>query len=162
MSHTRIEVQPTSGAVGAQIVGVDLSQALTDSDLAVIRAAFDEHGVIFLRDQNITLEQHIAFASRIGPININRFFKAAPGYPQIAEVRKEPEQKTNIGGAWHTDHSLKAGPRPGASRCLATSTSMLPGRNSIRASRGRKARSPSGTTAPPGIWRSMIITASAA
>ncbi len=114
MSNRRIEVQPTSGAVGARIVGVDLSQPLTDSELAVIRAAFDEHGVIFLRDQNITPEQHIAFASRIGVININRFFKAVPGYPQIAEVRKEPEQKTNIGGAWHTDHSYDEVPALGS------------------------------------------------
>ena len=100
MSNKQIEVRPMSGAVGAEIVGVDLSQALADSELAIMREAFDQHGVIFLRDQNITPEQHIAFASRIGVININRFFKAVPGYPQIAEVRKEPEQKTNIGGAW--------------------------------------------------------------
>jgi taurine dioxygenase len=40
----------------------------------------------------------------MGQININRFFKAMPGYPQIAEVRKEPAQATNMGGGWHTDY----------------------------------------------------------
>ena len=114
MSNTRIEVQPGSGAVGALILGADLSQPLEDSDVAVIRAAFDEYGVIFLRDQKITPEQHIAFASRIGVININRFFKAVPGYPQIAEVRKEPQQRTNIGGDWHTDHSYDEIPALGS------------------------------------------------
>ena len=54
------------------------------------------------RDQKLTPEQHIAFAERFGPIDINRFSRR-PGYPQIAEVRKEPEQKVNIGGGWHTD-----------------------------------------------------------
>ena len=29
---------------------------------------------------------------------------AVPGYPMIAEVRKEPEQQRNIGNGWHTDH----------------------------------------------------------
>ena len=114
MSNTRIEVKPASGAVGALILGVDLSQPLEDSDVAAIRAAFDEYGVIFMRDQKITPEQHIAFASHIGVININRFFKAVPGYPQIAEVRKEPQQKTNIGGDWHTDHSYDEIPALGS------------------------------------------------
>ena len=59
-------------------------------------------------------EQHIAFAGQFAPININRFFKAAPGFPQIAEVRKEPEQTKNIGGGWHTDHSYDQIPALGS------------------------------------------------
>ena len=114
MGNTNIEVRPTSGALGAQILGADLSQPLADGDAATIRAAFDEYGVIFFRDQKITPEQHIAFASRIGVININRFFRAVPGHPQIAEVRKEPQQTTNIGGAWHTDHSYDQAPALGS------------------------------------------------
>jgi alpha-ketoglutarate-dependent taurine dioxygenase len=55
------------------------------------------HGVIFFRDQRLTAEQHIAFAALMGTININRFFKTAPNYPQIAEVRKEAAQRINIG-----------------------------------------------------------------
>src|SRR5262249_2927613 len=76
--------------------------------------AFYEHGVIFFRDQRLTPEQHIAFAERMGTININRFFKTAPNYPQIAEVRKEAAQKTNIGGGWHTDHSYDQDPALGS------------------------------------------------
>jgi taurine dioxygenase len=70
--------------------------------------------VIFFRDQNLTPAQHIAFAESMGPININRFFKAMPSHPQIAEVRKEPEQTTNIGGGWHTDHSYDQIPALGS------------------------------------------------
>jgi taurine dioxygenase len=50
----------------------------------------------------------------MGPININRFFKSIPDYPQIAEVRKEPAQTTNIGGGWHTDHSYDQIPALGS------------------------------------------------
>ena len=105
MRNTRFEVRPTSGALGAEFLGIDLSEGLDADAVADIRQAFSEHGVIFFRDQRLTPEQHIAFAESMGPININRFFKAVPGYPQIAEVRKEPTQTTNIGGGWHTDHS---------------------------------------------------------
>src|SRR6185312_11913594 len=70
--------------------------------------------VVFFRDQQLTPEQHVAAAERFGPININLFFKHADGYPMIAEVRKEPEQKSNIGGGWHTDHSYDPAPALGS------------------------------------------------
>jgi taurine dioxygenase len=114
MRNSCLEVRPTSGALGAEIVGVDLSQALDQTVIEEIRSAFHEHGVVFFRDQDLTPEQHIAFAERLGTININRFFKAAAGYPEIAEVRKEPDQKTNIGGDWHTDHSYDQIPALGS------------------------------------------------
>jgi taurine dioxygenase len=100
--------------VGAEILGIDLSRGPDDSPVDELRAAFNEYGVIFFRDQTISPEQHIAFAERFGTININRFFRAAPGYPQIAKVRKEPNQKTNIGGGRHTDHSYDQIPALGS------------------------------------------------
>lgn len=100
MRNTRFEVRPTSGALGAELLGIDLSDSLDAESAADIRQTLNEHGVIFFRDQRLSPEQHIAFAERMGPININRFFKTVPGYPQIAEVRKEPAQTTNIGGGW--------------------------------------------------------------
>src|SRR6476620_5063220 len=114
MRNTRFEVRPTSGALGAELLGIDLASDLDDGAVADIREAFNEHGVIFFRDQKLTPEQHIAFAERMGPINVNRFFKSAPGYPQIAEVRKEAAQTTNIGGGWHTDHSYDQVPALGS------------------------------------------------
>jgi len=114
MRNHHIDINPTSGALGAVIEGIDLSQPLADAAVAEMRNALNEHGVIFFRDQKLTPEQHIAFAERFGEIDINRFFKATSGYPQIAEVRKEPGQKTNIGGDWHTDHSYDQIPALGS------------------------------------------------
>ncbi len=108
-----IEVKPCGG-VGAEVLGVDLAADLTNSEFATVRDAFVEHGLIFFRDQNISPEQHIAFAKRWGDINVNRFFKPVDGYPQIAEVRKEPDQTVNIGGGWHTDHSYDVEPAMGS------------------------------------------------
>ncbi len=109
-----IEVEPVAGALGAEIHGVDLRQPLADEVVADIRAAFLEHSVIFLRGQEITPEQHIAFARSFGPIVVNRFFTPVEGHPEIAEVRKEPEQKRNIGEHWHTDHSYDEAPALGS------------------------------------------------
>lgn len=114
MASSRIEVTPFSAALGAVISGVDLARPLSDRDFGTIRQAFLEYGVIFMHDQNLSPEQHLAFARRWAPIDINRFFKAAPGYPEIAEVRKEADQTTNIGGGWHTDHSYDEVPAMGS------------------------------------------------
>lgn len=114
MRKSYFTVRPTSGALGAELSGIDLSQPLDDAAATDIRAAFNEYGVIFFRDQRLTPEQHIGFANRLGTININRFFKPVDGYPQIAEVRKEPDQVANIGGGWHTDHSYDQIPALGS------------------------------------------------
>jgi taurine dioxygenase len=69
---------------------------------------------VFFRDQQLSPEQHIAFARCFGEIDVNRFFATVPGYPTIAEVRKEPEQQRNIGNGWHTDHSYDEAPALGS------------------------------------------------
>lgn len=106
-------IRPTTHALGAEIVDVDITE-LSDPEFEQIRKAFVEHGVIFLRDQKVTPEQHIAFAERWGTINVNRFFGKVEGYPKIAEVRKESDQSFNIGGSWHTDHSYDEIPAMGS------------------------------------------------
>ncbi len=114
MRDTQIQIEPLTSFVGAEIHGVDLREPLTDNVLGTIRDTFGQYGVVFFRNQPLTPEQHIAFAERFGPININRFFTPVPGYPSIAEVRKEPHNKDNIGGGWHTDHSYDRIPALGS------------------------------------------------
>ena len=107
-------VDPLSPALGAEIRGVDIACGIDDRQFADLRQAYIDHGVIFLRDQDITPEQHIAFARRWGEINVNRFFQAVATHPLIAEVRKEPGQTRNIGADWHTDHSYDQIPAMGS------------------------------------------------
>ena len=106
----QIEAMP---GVGAEITGVDLKN-LTDEAFDAIRQAYADHGVIFFRDQDLSEDDHIAFAERWAPINVNRFFAAHADYPQIAMVAKEKDQKDNIGGGWHTDHSYDVEPAMGS------------------------------------------------
>ena len=114
MNYTLIDVKPISGAIGAEIYGVDLKKHIEENQFEEIRTAFGQFGVIFFRDQNLSPEEEILFAKRWGKINVNRFFTNVDGYPQIATVLKEPDQKKNIGGAWHTDHSYDLIPAMGS------------------------------------------------
>ncbi|MCZ6886849.1 MAG: TauD/TfdA family dioxygenase [Gammaproteobacteria bacterium] len=114
MKFEHISLTPASPAVGAFVEGVQLSDQLSDATLVELRLAHAIHGVLFFRDQTLTPEQHIDFAEQIGDINVNRFFTPVADHPKIAEVRKEPEQTTNIGGGWHTDHSYDQVPALGS------------------------------------------------
>jgi taurine dioxygenase len=111
-----MNISPVSRFTGAEIDGVDLSTALTASQVDAIRQALTRHGVVFFRDQKLTPQQHLRFAEHFGPIEVNRFFTPVPGHPQIAEVRKEPDQAQNIGDAWHTDCSYD--PQPAIAQVL--------------------------------------------
>lgn len=114
MHRNTLMVSPAGTYVGATITGVNLAEEIDDQQFAEIRKALSDHGVIFFQDQTLTEAQHLAFASRFGEININRFFKPVDGWPMIAEVRKEPDQKSNIGNLWHTDHSYDEVPALGS------------------------------------------------
>ena len=114
VDYTTFDLHPLTMALGAEIHGVDLGLEVAEDQFDEIRRAFAEFSVIFFRDQHLTPDQHIAFASRWGEINVNRFFKAIDSHPVIAEVRKEPDQETNIGGSWHTDHSYDQVPAAGS------------------------------------------------
>lgn len=113
-SSTEIAFEPSSGGVGAFVRNIDLSEKVSGNVSGALRAALGEYGVLFFRDQRLSPEQHLSFARSMGPINVNRFFKPVDGHPEIAEVRKEPDQRANIGGGWHTDHSYDTEPAMGS------------------------------------------------
>ena len=112
--YNTIRVDPLGGALGAEISGIDLNEVISDEQLTEVRQVFGQYAVIFFRNQNLSPENEIRFAKRWGEINTNRFFSSVEGYPQIALVVKEPDQKNNIGGSWHTDHSYDIAPALGS------------------------------------------------
>lgn len=101
------------GAVGAEVTGIDLRR-LAPEHTDELKALLGRHGVLFFRGQQLSPDQQIAVAEAFGTINVNRFFQSVADYPQIAEVRKEPDQTVNIGGGWHTDHSYDRIPALGS------------------------------------------------
>ncbi|MEM9173757.1 MAG: TauD/TfdA family dioxygenase [Myxococcota bacterium] len=108
-----IRIEPASPGCGAEVHGVDLARMDGDAWESVHRAFLD-HGVVFFRDQKLGPDDHLALARRFGPIVVNKFFPESDANAQIAEVRKEPAQQTNIGGGWHTDHSYDEIPALGS------------------------------------------------
>ncbi len=103
MTYRHLQVRPLASALGAEISEVDLSRPLEAAVFAEIEAAFLEHLVIFFRDQDLTPAQLVAFAGRFGPLGRYPFAAPIEGHPEVIAVIKEPEQRTNFGGLWHSD-----------------------------------------------------------
>lgn len=108
-----MKIMPMAPRCGVEISDVSLSNC-SDLDMEAIRQTIYEHGVAVFRDQTFSPEDHIAFAKRLGGIDLNNYFPLDPRWPEIALVAKAPDQTTNIGGAWHTDHSYDQIPAMGS------------------------------------------------
>ncbi len=105
-----VKIQPTNAAAGAEVLGVDLSQTLDHETFEVIARAFDEHGVVFFRDQDISPEQQVAFTKRIGEpeFNYNAGMFGIDGSPEIyiiSNIREDgrPIGSRRAGENWHSD-----------------------------------------------------------
>jgi len=95
-----VEVRRIAGALGAEILGVDLSKDFPEKE---IRAAFLEHQVIFFRNQQLDPAQFMAFARTMGTPVEYPFVKGIEGFPQVIEVKKLEHERHNFGGIWHSD-----------------------------------------------------------
>jgi taurine dioxygenase len=98
-----VQVRRLSGALGAELTGIDLSADLSTTALAGVRQALLDHCVIFFRDQVMTPAQQLAFARRFGEISIHPYGPQVPGFPEVMRVFKEKDDKINFGGGWHSD-----------------------------------------------------------
>ena len=102
-SYDTIAVAPISGALGAEISGVDISQPLSDACVAEIRQALLDHLVIYFRDQALTPQQQLGFAERFGEPLEYPFIKGLDECPMIVPVLKREHETVNFGGIWHSD-----------------------------------------------------------
>jgi taurine dioxygenase len=106
-----LSITPLTSAIGAEIHGVDLRGPLSDEVVAAIRQALMDHFVVFFRDQDITVEQHVAFGRRFGQLRVGSY---------AAKVAFEdfPELVSFQGGAgltdrWHSDDIYREVPSLG-------------------------------------------------
>jgi taurine dioxygenase len=114
-----LKVRPL-GAVGAEVMGVDLSGA-SAAQIEAIKSTWYRHDVLVFRRQRLTDDNLLAFSRHFGaldaPPNQGAGRKSPPGYPDIYIVSNVRDQHGEPIGAlgdgeaaWHTDMSYA--PRP--------------------------------------------------
>ena len=119
-TQSGFSVRAFGGALGAEIVGLDLSRDIDDADFRRIHQAHLDHHVVVFRDQRITPQQQVDFSKRFGPLQIHvlRQFQL-PQQPEILIVSNivENGQPIGLGDAghfWHSDLSYKETPSLGS------------------------------------------------
>lgn len=118
---TMLDVQPIAGNIGAEIVGVDLTQPLPPEHVAEIRAALLQWKVVYFRDQDVTQAQHIAFGRCFGDVTPAHPTLPAvfPEHPEILLLDNQGGTGGMGGGAeiesrWHTDVTFVPNPPMGS------------------------------------------------
>jgi taurine dioxygenase len=105
MSHSTVPflIEPSGAALGAEILGIDLAQPLDAGTVAALRAAFNQHQVLFFRHQSLTVAQQLRFGRYFGTLGRHPYVEGTTGYPEVLDIVTEPDDRTNFGGGWHAD-----------------------------------------------------------
>jgi taurine dioxygenase len=114
-----MEIKRLSDALGVEISGIDVAR-LDDRTVTEVRDAFHEHQVIVFRDQDISVDDHIAFSRRFGDLEIHiSTDHLLKDHPEILLVTNKKEKGKyigveNAGDEWHSDLSYMDKPSLGS------------------------------------------------
>ena len=89
------EVRPLGAALGAEILGADLSR-VGKREFAAINGALLEHQVIFFREQTFTPAHHRVLAGFFGPAQTHPAYSTVDGFPEITILENDRENPSLI------------------------------------------------------------------
>lgn len=115
-----MQVRQLTCAIGAELVGVDLADAVRSDDLfGDIRAQLLKHRVLFLRNQQFSRAEHVAFARKFGDLEDHPVVGSDPEHPGLVRIYKSPEPNDRYENCWHSDTTWRDAPQFGAVlRCV--------------------------------------------
>ncbi|MDH4169144.1 MAG: TauD/TfdA family dioxygenase [Acidimicrobiia bacterium] len=100
--------EPITPTIGARVTGLDLRQP-DDADIEGVLEAILEHQVLCLPDQHLDPESQLAFARRLGAIDVAAFGPKHPDNPEMT-VLDQTAPRGQGADAWHTDNTYLAVP----------------------------------------------------
>ena len=114
-----IKVQRLTPTIGAELSGIRLGDAARDDALfADIKGLLLKHRVLFLRDQDLTRAEHVAFARRFGELEDHPVAGSDPDHPGLVRIYRS-EEKNPYENNYHTDGLWRQRPPMGAVlRCV--------------------------------------------
>jgi taurine dioxygenase len=104
---------PLTPTIGAEVSGIDLRQPVSPGQTAALRQALLDWKVLFFRDQDITTEQHLAFAGAFGALEVHPFAPHKPGYPEVLAITHDRDSRGRE-NTWHSDVTWRLEPSLGS------------------------------------------------
>ena len=114
MGYTRMDVHPCTGALGAEVSGIHLAEPLDEETFRELRDTWLTYQVVFFRDQELTPEQHVAFAGQFGKFQKPGFVPTLEGHPNIRKQEMDEYSKIGSDVTWHTDDTFLEIPSMGS------------------------------------------------
>lgn len=108
-----LTILPMTPTIGAEVEGVDLSRPLKAATVSALRQALLDWKVLFFRDQDITTDQHLAFARNFGELEVHPFAPQKPGYPEVLAITHD-EKSRGKENTWHSDVTWRLEPSLGS------------------------------------------------
>ena len=105
IEYNNFKVQPLAGALGAEILDIDLNK-INDSIFEEIYKAFVDYQVIGIPNQNLSPDEYLAFGRRWGEIHHYPYMKGLESHPEILEILKTETDTYAFGNVWHSDGSF--------------------------------------------------------
>ena len=114
----RLKIEPLAGGFGAQITGVDLASAQRNLELvAALEAAFLEHHVVAIREQELEVNDVVAISRCFGPLEphvLDRYHHPDTPLVLVLSNRVDANGRAmglkDAGSFWHSDVSFKKCP----------------------------------------------------
>ena len=106
------EVRPLTATLGAEVFGVDLAN-VDDATRDDLRKAWLDHKVLVLREQAITIVEHIAFGRLFGELEVHPFATGIEEHPEIVKIHSTAEFKYAASN-WHSDVTWREEPSMGS------------------------------------------------
>jgi taurine dioxygenase len=91
--------------LGATVTGLDLTKVTTTAELEGLRRALAEHLVVFLPEQDLSLDDLERVTDLLGGRDVTPFVDPLEDRPYVIRVIKEPTDVLNFANAWHSDLS---------------------------------------------------------
>jgi taurine dioxygenase len=102
---TPLTIEPVAGALGASVTGLDLTKVTTSDELEGLRRALADHLVVFLPEQDLSLDDLERVTDLLGGRDVTPFVDPLEDRPYVIRVIKEPTDVLNFANAWHSDLS---------------------------------------------------------
>ena len=116
-----MHIKPLTCALGAELTDVNLADAARDDALFdAVKAALLKHKVLFLRNQDFSRADHVAFARRFGELEDHPVAGSDPENPGLVRIYKSPDQPNDrYENSWHCDGTWRETPPMGSVlRCV--------------------------------------------
>lgn len=110
---TGIEVVKLGANLGAEIRGIDLAQPLDDATFRAVHEALVKHEVIVFPDQDITVDQQMAFGRRFGELSVHPFSPNLADKPELIVLDYDADNPAFATDVWHSDETFRAEPPMG-------------------------------------------------